>query len=82
MIFKFHVLSWYSTVFDMSCENPRYKLDHKAKKPKGKISWHSPYKYKISIFILKERNKERIFIYLSQCTQQFDCMTHLRFHEF
>jgi hypothetical protein len=28
-----------------------------------------------------ERKKERIFIYLSQCTQQCDCMTHLRFHE-
>jgi hypothetical protein len=38
MIFKFHVLSWYSTVVDMSYDNPRFKLDHKTKKPKGKNS--------------------------------------------
>jgi hypothetical protein len=38
MIFKFHVLSWYSTAFDMNYENLRFKLDHITKKPKGKIS--------------------------------------------
>ncbi len=51
VIFKFYVLSWYSTVYDMSCENPRFKLDHITKKPKGKKSWRIPYKYSTSLFI-------------------------------
>jgi hypothetical protein len=33
MIFKFHIFSWHSTDFDMSYENPWFKLDHNTKKP-------------------------------------------------
>jgi hypothetical protein len=36
----------------------------------------------LTFLLKKERKKESIFIYLSQCTQQIHYMAHLRFHMF
>jgi hypothetical protein len=56
-----------------------------TKQLRHSVTYTVPYTVPVSFNLKerkKERKKERIFIYLSQCTQQFHYIVHFRFHMF